>query len=480
MFPNPLTTMVRYWPLMRALLVVGGILTVLISVVRWGGTARPGPLFVAGVALLSGLLLVFGLIIAWMFTGPRPASDSRAAASIETRHTVSILALISTTSFVIGGAWDELWHRRFGGFGNDFLWPPHLLIYGSIALFLVFAGNGLWVTLRRPGSLRERLRREGQMSMLSLMCAFLIMALPLDELWHRIYGKDLTAWSLPHIIVGGGVASIALVSAGLALSSIPRHEQWRDVRRLYRPELLALLLITTATIITNQLATAEWEGIKQLSSEGGVFRDAFWQRPQWLYPVVVITVSLFFCTFALHLLRCAGVATIIALLVFGFRLGVLATLNSENSQLAMRFTSQLLPVFPAIALDAWYFFRKDSADRLLTLVGGNLVAVVVFLALGLPVIQQTLVYPPVNTFTVPDMISMSVVMGLASGWAGSRFGGWLGAFERPDTLVPIPQRVVVFTVAGCSVVLLVTLSIMLTAQVPVSVGLGLSEILHTS
>lgn len=471
MSQNPLTPMVRYWPFVRTLLMIVGILTVLTSVVRWGGTARPGPLFVVGVALLSSLIVAFGVFITWIYSGPRRVLGASTTAQAELRQTVAVLALISTSSFLVGIFWDEVWHRRLGGFGDDFWWPPHLLIYTSVILFWLFAVGGLWVVVRGSGSLRDRLRSESQISLVGLVAMFLVVSLPSDELWHRIYGKDITAWSLPHLMLAGGVSLIALGATSLALASTPIQYRWRDLRSIQRTELLAVVLVAVATVLMIQFGTSEWDGVRSLQTEGGVFRDAFWTRPQWLYPVVVVTVALFTSNAALHLLRCAGVASLVATLVLTFRLGCLAILGSESQDLAIGYTAHFLLVFPALALDVWYWFRKTSSDTLGTLIGGNLIAVVAFLVAGLPVIDRTLIYPPINAYTVPQMIGMSLFMALGAGWTGARFGGWLGALDRPSAPIPVRRRVMIFTIAGCSLVVLVTLSIILTARPPVSVGL---------
>lgn len=470
MLKRPLTV-AHYWPIIRALLVVGGLLTVLIALVRWGGTARSGPIFVAGVALLTSLILLFGLFIAWIFSAPRPAARTSTLAQSELRQTIAVLGLISTTSFLIGIFWDEMWHRRLGGFGDDFWWPPHLMLYGSIALFMVFAASGLWIAVRGGGTLRARLRAESQLSLIGLIALFLIVSLPSDELWHRIYGKDITAWSLPHLTLAFGVTLIALSAAGLALASTPRQADWRDLRKLQGTEILALLLVTVAGVLLIQFGTSEWEGVRELRPEGGVFRDTFWLRPQWLYPVVVVTVALFISNTVLHLVRCAGAATVVALLVLGFRVVCLTALGDETEELGVNYTAHLLLLAPALLLDGWYLLRKRRADTLVTLIGGNLLAAAAFLVVALPLIDRMMIYPPINAYTVPRMVAMCLIMALAAGWTGARFGGWLSLLERSATSIPIRRRIVIVTLAGCSIAALVTISIMLTAEAPVSFGL---------
>src|SRR4051794_26259536 len=99
-------------------------LLILVSLVRWGGTARPGPLFVTGVAFFIGAVITFGLALWWLYLSPLPQDALvNAARPRWLRQLFAVLALISGFLFIIGGFWDEVWHRRFGGFGNDFLWP---------------------------------------------------------------------------------------------------------------------------------------------------------------------------------------------------------------------------------------------------------------------------------------------------------------------------------------------------------------------
>lgn len=462
------TAMVRYWPVVRLLLVIGGILTVLISLVRWGGTARPGPLFVVGVIVLTGLILTFGLIIAWIFSGPPPAARSLTADRADLRAVVAVLTAISSGCFVVGGIWDEVWHRRYGGFGDDFFWPPHLTIYISIGLFMLFAVLGLRMALRGAGSLRDRFRAESQLGLIGITSIFLMVSLPSDLIWHQIYGRDVTAWSLPHIVAACGGMFVTLGGASLGLSLLPRLEQWRGLGNLRLFEVLALLLIAMTTITTMQVGTTEWEGFKPLLNSGDVFKDALWQRPQWLYPVVVITIAIFFSNLALHLLRRIGVATAIIVFVIGFRFACLIVLGDNTSRFGLGYTSHLLMIAPALVLDGWYALNRHRADTLWTLTIGNVLACLAFLGVALPAIDLMLIYPPINGYTVPRMVGMGLIMALSAGWLGARFGGWLCSLDRsPVRLQPRPRALAV-AFSGGSVAVLVIIVMLLTAQAPLS------------
>ena len=56
----------------RNTLTIAGVLAVLIAMVRWGGTARPGPLFLTGVALFIGAIFTFCLALWWLYVSPLP------------------------------------------------------------------------------------------------------------------------------------------------------------------------------------------------------------------------------------------------------------------------------------------------------------------------------------------------------------------------------------------------------------------------
>jgi hypothetical protein len=430
-----------------------GCLLVLVMLVFWGGTARPGPAFVTGVATMIGLLAVFVGASWWLLASPLP-SGTRVQPSNVTglRPVVAVTAISSGLIFTTAGLWDEVWHRKYGGFGRDFLWPPHLLLYGSVALISLIAVIGLLaIALRGTGGWRERFRQEPLLGVIALVSSYLVLAAPSDELWHRLYGQDLSAWSLPHVMLVTGIAMVMLTAVPLALWGPRGHGQrFRGF--------LALLLIAWATTMLVQVGTAEWEGLKRISSGGDAYRSAFWARPEWLYPVVITVIALFSGRFAQVVTRQPLAASSVAVIVLVARFVTLLVMG--GSSVNVSFVPHLLILPGMIALDLWHWIRKDRSAI------GNLVSAAVLLVVALPVIAQWKIYPRVNEGTVPGMVFWGLLVGLAAGWAGTQLGAWFASLEPEATSSSVASsgRVVL---VGLGVAMTVIAFVLITARPPV-------------
>ena len=120
-----------------------------------------------------------------------------------------------------------MWHRSFGlPFGEDLLWRPHLLLYFGFLSVSALAGVALLILLRgssdlqsRP-SLQQRFRAQPVLGLLTLVGGFLIFAIPADPVWHTLYGEDITAWSLPHLILTISFAMIMFLAGHYVLVGI--------------------------------------------------------------------------------------------------------------------------------------------------------------------------------------------------------------------------------------------------------------------
>ncbi len=183
------------------------------------------------------------------------------------------------------------------------------------------------------------------------MATFFVVSALADELWHRIYGKDLTTWSLPHLSLAGGVTLIALIGASIALLLCPRQNVWSSVFGMDYAHWLAVGLLAIGTTVVLQFATTEWEGLPGVLRETDAYRSAFWQRPLWLYSVVVVSIAVFIGQFALHAFRRWGIATLVALLVLSVRLAGLIMMRRENERFGLGKTAQTLLIAPALILD---------------------------------------------------------------------------------------------------------------------------------
>lgn len=118
-----------------------------------------------------------------------------------------------------GVQWDIQWHVLIG---RDSFWiPPHVMTYAGVALaVLVSFGVLAWETLlggpdRAPGAPLV-LRILGLTGTRGFHLAawgigLTVLAAPIDDLWHRLFGLDVTLWSPPHLlgILGAVINSFA-------------------------------------------------------------------------------------------------------------------------------------------------------------------------------------------------------------------------------------------------------------------------------
>ena len=384
--------------------------------------------------LALGLLVtVFGFLVWWLFFSPleqpvqpRPPSPG----ALRARRLVASLMLFSGAVGFVGGNWDELWHRLYGGFGNDFLWPPHLLLYGSSGLNGVFAGLGLAIAFRGRGGLRERFRREPLMGLLGLISTYQLASIPSDALWHQIIGPDLSAWSLPHVLLMLTGSGARLAGLALALSALPVRP-WRGLLSpLPWMEAVALGLLVEAGSGTLQFLGTEFEWADPTAA----------QRPEWTFPVVVLVAGVVLAHLALYATRRVGAASLVAALVLALRLPVLWVdwaMLGHGPVLA----ATLLVLPPALALDGWYAVRRLRTSRQSTVDtlpawGGALVYAVVFLAVALPYIARTMAVPRLDAIGSGEAVALGLPAALLAGLVASEVATWLGSLGTINAVGP--------------------------------------------
>jgi hypothetical protein len=124
-----------------------------------------------------------------------------------TRHRVALWVFLGGKLLGAWGlAWDIQWHLLIG---RDTFWiAPHLMMYGGVtaALLVAFAVLALdTVSAHRHGPLRGSITVAGFTSTRGMHLAawgvgLVVLAAPIDDLWHRLFGLDVTLWSPPHLL----------------------------------------------------------------------------------------------------------------------------------------------------------------------------------------------------------------------------------------------------------------------------------------
>ena len=373
-----------------------------------------------GWVVLGTLVVAFAFAGWWLLASPipnviRPVAPSERV--LRTRRILSGLIAFSGVSLVVGSRWDELWHRMYGFIGNDFLWPPHLLLYGSLALSGVFAGIGLAYARRGAGGLRERFRAEPLMGLLGLLAAYQICSIPSDALWHAIIGIDLSAWSLPHLLLVVTVSSVWTLGVAIALSTAPVRS-WRPLWAGWGGDLAALALLVLAELMLLQFGVTEWEW-----DPFSAFR-LIEARPVWAYSIVVLVVGIAVAQIALHVTRRFGAATAVAITALVVQLGFVA-LSRAALPPGPLLISHLLVVPPALALDVWYAWRRRHASTPATRWGGGIAYLATYLLVSLLYLGGHLPLPPLDSAAMVQIVLVAVPVAFLATYAFSQIGDWL-------------------------------------------------------
>lgn len=154
------------------------------------------------------------------------ATSTRLAASgaadrLAVRRAVLWAMLVAKTLAGWGVRWDIQWHVLIG---RDSFWiAPHLLTYAGVTLIVLLSfGTLAWETAgSHPGTLRLLgLRGTRGFHVAAWGIAITVLAAPVDDLWHRLFGLDVTLWSPPHLL---GILGAAVNGVGCLVIAREAH-----------------------------------------------------------------------------------------------------------------------------------------------------------------------------------------------------------------------------------------------------------------
>jgi len=126
-----------------------------------------------------------------------------------------------------GVGWDIRWHLVIG---RDSFWiAPHVMTYASVVVASMISLGVLLVETCRA---RSGTRAPDTIAIAGLHgtrgfhlawwgMAIVILAAPIDDLWHRLFGLDVTLWSPPHVL---GLAGSQVANLGGLLIALEAYD----------------------------------------------------------------------------------------------------------------------------------------------------------------------------------------------------------------------------------------------------------------
>jgi hypothetical protein len=209
------------------------------------GTAAPA----GGAALGQVIGATTGALVAtagllWLASGHRSGRSDllrRGAAWAERRTGMpgwaalpSLIVTVALITALFGMYWDISLHVDNGRDPGPLANPAHYFIL--VGLFGIFAAGLIAISLpeERPSRVAVKIAPNWYASLggivLLVTASFSLAGFPLDDMWHRLFGQDVTLWGPTHLMLIGGAGltlighAILMVEGGDPVATSPNAQ----------------------------------------------------------------------------------------------------------------------------------------------------------------------------------------------------------------------------------------------------------------
>src|SRR3954453_20343940 len=181
----------------------------------------------------------------------------------------SAVATASLLTAVFGMYWDISIHIDQGRDPGPLANPAHYFIL--LGLFGIFSAGFFAMVLpkERPSTVAVRIGRDWWAPLggvLTCACgAFSLIGFPLDDVWHRLFGQDVTLWGPTHLMLIGGAAMTLVGIAVLSVEGMRANAAAEvPVRELVHTRLARAIALTGGLMLGLSTFQAEFDfGVPQ-------------------------------------------------------------------------------------------------------------------------------------------------------------------------------------------------------------------------
>lgn len=299
-------------------------------------------------------------------------------------------------SGLLGVYWDIAWHIDIGR--DTFFTLPHNFLYAGMAAVLFTSLYGLWRDRRdTPFHLRfGALRLHVGVLVVAVGAALVLLFAPMDDLWHRLFGTDVTLWAPMHLI---GLLGMTLGCFGALVSAWLEGRLTQDParRRFY-----GSLTLYFAAILMG------WSSLLQAEYEFNVP-----QFPSLFHPLLLAALPVFIMALASRLNQRPWSATLVTL-AFSLVRVLLAGFLMGTSSLGL--AGQTRPMIPLLLLSAVavdLLAKRGAAPWLVGLVAAGITLLGNWLLVNLG--NGIVWYGEVMAVAALPALALSAI----AGWAGT-------------------------------------------------------------
>ena len=334
------------------------------------------------------------------------------------------LNIVAYFSAMLSIAWDTSEHVK--GAVDSFWYPPHFGIYFSLLAAAFVSAYGLFLTLRSPGSLGEKLRRSPALVALTVANIIGFTGAPFDAWWHETFGIDLTAWSPPHIHLIVGSVMVLISCSIYFLDSRPTEDEARLLTRPSRRDLVVAAAFAMAMLL-GSVGFIDYESAVTPSQTGGISAAMveILGRPRWSYPVAMTGFTLFILVIATASSRRIGIATLATAFYALGRLGLILMSRTLFDYQGIPFYPMLIPALVLdLSLAASLLVPQLRRARWAAIVLGSVLATLSMIITAPMIWSRHLVQPTLNihpwsAYWLP-VLGVGIAFGLAGWWVGTR------------------------------------------------------------